>query len=184
MKVLFFLFVINIALGQSQDSDCLDDFQLVGNEFKNNYNYNATTSITTASNYRVASANGELWLKAGSAITLEANTHIDRNSKFLARIEPCIICNLAFSYPNFFTPNGDMTNDVWRVNWTMPKDFSQVIIFDRFGKIVKILNHPNDYWDGLYNKQPLFSNDYWFKLLYIDCNGISKEYKSHFALKR
>ncbi len=184
MKTFFLLFFATIALGQSQDSDCLEDFALVGSEFRNNYTYNATSDITTQNDYKVAAINGEVWLKAGSSITLEANTHIESNSKFLAKIEPCTVCNLSFTYPKFFTPNGDASNDFWKVRWNVAKDFSKITIFDRFGKIVKILNHPNDYWDGLYNKQMLFSNDYWFKMFYIDCNGISREYKSHFSLIR
>ncbi|MFY0484079.1 T9SS type B sorting domain-containing protein [Flavobacterium sp. PLA-1-15] len=38
-------------------------------------------------------------------------------------------------------------------------------------------------WDGTYNGQPLPATDYWFTLDYEE-NGIRKEFKSHFAMKR
>ncbi|MFY0483764.1 T9SS type B sorting domain-containing protein [Flavobacterium sp. PLA-1-15] len=38
-------------------------------------------------------------------------------------------------------------------------------------------------WDGTYNGQPLPATDYWFTLDYEE-EGIRKEFKAHFSLKR
>ena len=38
-------------------------------------------------------------------------------------------------------------------------------------------------WDGTFNGNPLPSTDYWFKLIYTKDN-VTKEFSSHFALKR
>jgi len=65
-----------------------------------------------------------------------------------------------------------------------PNQFLKVSIFDRYGKLIKTLSSPDDFWDGKYNSNDLASSDYWCQLKYNGCNQNSKEYKSHFSLKR
>lgn len=85
--------------------------------------------------------------------------------------------------PKFFTPNGDGINDTWKilgVNSVFYKD-SRMIIFDRFGKVIKEIKGRNDEgWDGTFNGQPLPSDDYWF-VFNVDDGRTSR---GHFALKR
>lgn len=85
--------------------------------------------------------------------------------------------------PKFFTPNGDGVNDTWKilgVNSVFYKD-SRMIIFDRFGKVLKEITGRNDEgWDGTYNGQPLPSDDYWFVFNVDD----GRTARGHFALKR
>ncbi|HEX9979873.1 MAG TPA: T9SS type B sorting domain-containing protein [Flavobacterium sp.] len=38
-------------------------------------------------------------------------------------------------------------------------------------------------WDGTFNGQPLPSTDYWFTVQYSE-QGVAKEFKAHFSLKR
>jgi gliding motility-associated-like protein len=38
-------------------------------------------------------------------------------------------------------------------------------------------------WDGTYNQVQLPSTDYWFTVDY-DENGVKKQFKAHFAMKR
>jgi len=38
-------------------------------------------------------------------------------------------------------------------------------------------------WDGTFNDQLLPSTDYWFSLDYME-NGIEKQFKAHFSMKR
>jgi gliding motility-associated-like protein len=38
-------------------------------------------------------------------------------------------------------------------------------------------------WDGTFNKTPLPADDYWFTIEYQE-QGVTKIFKSHFALKR
>ncbi|WP_432671535.1 T9SS type B sorting domain-containing protein [Flavobacterium sp. SM2513] len=187
MKILiliFFLTIFNNSIGQLVDSECKESFELNGFETNSNFNYNAQVAILTKNNYKVSVTNGEIRLKAGNVIVLKPSTYIQSSSVFLARIETCVICDLTFSYPKFFTPNGDSYNDYWKIDWANLTDFSTITIFDRYGKLIKTLNSPNEYWDGTYNQNEIFSTDYWFKLIYTDCNGIRKEYQSHFSLKR
>ncbi|MFA7445716.1 MAG: T9SS type B sorting domain-containing protein [Flavobacteriaceae bacterium] len=166
------------------NSDCTASFTLNSSETHTNYTYNAENSIATESNYTVSELNNEIRMKAGKVIVLKPKTLIRKSSLYLARIEPCIACEISFSYPKFFTPNNDGVNDYWKIKWTTASDFSEVSIFDRYGKLLKILKKPEDYWNGQFNGTNVFSSDYWFRLEYDDCNGIRKEYKSHFSLKR
>jgi gliding motility-associated-like protein len=85
------------------------------------------------------------------------------------------------SYPDFFTPNGDGYNDTWTVRGVFNVSNAEVSIFDRFGKLIAILNAANPDWDGTLNGQFLPSTDYWF-IAKIDNNTPSK--KGHFTLKR
>lgn len=82
-------------------------------------------------------------------------------------------------YPNFFTPNGDGYNDTWSIKFSYSEPNLKVIIYDRYGKILKILK--NSYpWDGKYNGIDLPSSDYWF----VVTRENGKEYRGHFTLKR
>lgn len=182
--LLLILNIYNISICQSKTSDCTPDFILVNSENNINFIYNAQNSITTERNYNVVASNDEIKMRAGNIIILKPDTHIKKGSLFSAQIRPCTLCESTFSYPNFFTPNVDGFNDFWKVNWSNEIEFSEVSIFDRYGNLIKILKNPNDFWDGTFNSNQVFSSDYWFKFTYIDCNGNKKEYKSHFTLKR
>uniref|UniRef100_UPI0025C206B6 T9SS type B sorting domain-containing protein n=1 Tax=Maribacter sp. TaxID=1897614 RepID=UPI0025C206B6 len=83
--------------------------------------------------------------------------------------------------PNFFTPDGDGNNDMW-----YPKNREyfpnlEVKIYDRYGRIVAILNNIN-YWDGNYEGSPVPTGDYWYV---VNENNKSKNhYVGHFTLYR
>lgn len=85
-------------------------------------------------------------------------------------------------FPKFFTPNGDDVNDTWQI-----KGFStefpvtaSIEIFNRYGKIITILNEDNPKWDGRYNGKLLPTDDYWFVAQFIG----GRELVGHFTLKR
>ncbi|MBA4319222.1 MAG: hypothetical protein C0412_12545, partial [Flavobacterium sp.] len=83
-------------------------------------------------------------------------------------------------FPRFFTPNGDGYNDTWKIKFSEIEAGLTVKIFDRYGKIIKILSTNADSWDGTYNGTELSATDYWFVV--TRANGL--EYKGHFSLKR
>lgn len=181
--LILILFVFNFASAQKTNSDCTDNFVLSNTESNKIYTYNAQNSITTQDNYSI-SASSDIKMKAGNVIVLKPGTYLKKGPLYLAKIEACTICEQTFSFPNFFTPNGDGFNDSWKVDWFDSTSFSAVSIFDRYGKLIKVLQNVNDTWDGTSNSNDISSSDYWFRLKYVDCNGNSKEYKSHFSLKR
>ncbi len=83
------------------------------------------------------------------------------------------------NYPNYFTPNDDTYNDVWRIENLDIYPNTTIRIFDRFGKFLKQIANING-WDGTYLGVKLPSDDYWFV---IELEG-NRTIKGHFSLKR
>jgi gliding motility-associated-like protein len=81
--------------------------------------------------------------------------------------------------PEFFTPNADGFNDLWQVGNLAAFPGSRVEIFDRFGKLLKVMTTADAGWNGFFNNEPLPSSDYWFKVSYEE-----EELSGHFSLKR
>ncbi|MFM9987610.1 T9SS type B sorting domain-containing protein, partial [Flavobacterium sp.] len=86
-------------------------------------------------------------------------------------------------YPRFFTPNSDGIHDTWNISSISDQKNAKVLIFDRFGKFLKEIRPSGDGWNGYFNGKELPSTDYWFVVTYEE-KGITKELKSHFAMKR
>ncbi|WP_396600439.1 T9SS type B sorting domain-containing protein [Algibacter sp. R77976] len=85
-------------------------------------------------------------------------------------------------FPKYFTPNGDGINDLWKIlgvnENTQPN--TTVLIFDRYGKLIKQLLVQDAGWDGTFNGNILSTNDYWFKVFLED----GRQFSGHFTLKR
>ncbi|MFV5688351.1 T9SS type B sorting domain-containing protein [Flavobacterium sp. ZT3R25] len=90
---------------------------------------------------------------------------------------------LVIDYPKFFTPNNDTYNDTWNIFSLQDQTSSKILIFDRYGKLLKEIRPSGLGWDGTYIGQPMPANDYWFTVEYIE-QDIPKKFKSHFSLKR
>lgn len=90
---------------------------------------------------------------------------------------------IIIDYPRFFTPNGDGMNDFWDTSAFSSLSNLEIHIFDRYGKLLKVLNQKEYGWDGTLNGAQLPSDDYWFHVSFMEDN-IKKEVKGHFALKR
>ena len=85
-------------------------------------------------------------------------------------------------FPKYFTPNDDGFNDRWNVAG-LSEQFqpnTKVLIFDRFGKLLKQLNPLGTGWDGTFNGNLLPNSDYWFSVRLED----GRQLKGHFTLKR
>jgi gliding motility-associated-like protein len=85
--------------------------------------------------------------------------------------------------PKFFTPNGDGFNDTWNVTELPNQQNLKLYIYDRYGKLLKQLFPGGAGWDGTFNGLPVPADDYWFSIKYTE-EGIPKEFKSHFSIKR
>ena len=92
-----------------------------------------------------------------------------------------IIDILVINYPHYFTPNADGTNDFWKISGLSPE--SEVLIFDRYGKVITQIGTEGNGWDGTFLGTPAPSSDYWFRVNYRE-NNQSKQFMSHFTLKR
>jgi gliding motility-associated-like protein len=84
------------------------------------------------------------------------------------------------SIPNFFTPNNDGSNDTWQVTGIDNQPNSKIYVFDRFGKLIAILNPLGNGWNGLYKGNPLPSTDYWYRVELED----GRLFQGHFSLIR
>ncbi len=83
-------------------------------------------------------------------------------------------------FPKFFTPNGDGYNDAWQVKSDLGTPSYKIEIFDRYGRLIKVISEIDNNWDGTFAGQDLPSDDYWFVL-----SGENlEEYRGHFSLKR
>src|SRR5690606_6192621 len=96
-----------------------------------------------------------------------------------------ILTVYSLKYPPYFTPNGDGYHDTWGIQGLEQQSRSIIYIFNRYGKLIKTLRpSAGDRWDGTYNGENMPSTDYWFTLHYTNNQGIDKEFKAHFSLKR
>lgn len=88
-------------------------------------------------------------------------------------------------YPKFFTPNNDGYNDTWNLYGMQDQPGAKVLIYNRYGKLIKQLSPTGSGWDGTFNGEPLPTSDYWFTLEYMEPkSNIKKIFKAHFTLKR
>ncbi len=85
-------------------------------------------------------------------------------------------------HPKYFTPNGDTINDYWKIKGisTVVQPNSAVLIYDRYGKLLKQLSVQSNGWDGTFNGTQLPTDDYWFRVFLQD----GREFSGHFTLKR
>ncbi|PTX58761.1 gliding motility-associated-like protein [Kordia periserrulae] len=85
-------------------------------------------------------------------------------------------------YPKFFTPNNDGVNDTWQLKGisSVFQANSQVFIYDRYGKLLRILINSEDAWNGTINGTRMPSSDYWFSVQLQD----GRTFTGHFTLKR
>ncbi len=86
--------------------------------------------------------------------------------------------------PRFFTPNGDGYNDYWQAAHLQALPGSYINIYDRYGKLVKVLLPTEQGWDGTFEGKPLPSTDYWFVAFIKQQDGSFRKAKGHFTLKR
>jgi gliding motility-associated-like protein len=88
-------------------------------------------------------------------------------------------------YMKFFTPNGDEYHPTWNIIGLRNQPGAKIYIFDRYGKLLKQISPAGPGWDGTFNGSPMPSQDYWFRVEYVDpFDGTPKEFINHFTLKR
>lgn len=83
--------------------------------------------------------------------------------------------------PAFFSPNNDGHNDFLEPKGLSLFPEARLSIFNRYGKLIKVLT-PNDInWDGRLNGKNLPADDYWYTLKTSDGMPLQK---GHFSLVR
>jgi len=87
-------------------------------------------------------------------------------------------------HPKFFTPNGDCRNDSWNMECLKDQVGARISIFDCYGKLLASINPICLGWYGTYNGTFMPTNDYWFRVEYLNKEGHPKVFTSNFTLKR
>ena len=85
--------------------------------------------------------------------------------------------------PNAFSPNGDGSNDTWRVMGDFIDEL-QVVVYDRWGEMVFESDDPMAHWDGSYRGTYLGPDVYAYWIRVICYNGMIYEQKGNVSLIR
>jgi gliding motility-associated-like protein len=80
----------------------------------------------------------------------------------------------------FFTPNFDGYNDYWTLDALSEYPGARLLIYDRYGKLLKQILPNSIGWDGTFNRELLPSTTYWFTVEIPDRPVV----RGFFALKR
>jgi gliding motility-associated-like protein len=119
--------------------------------------------------------------QAGSyTVTTSNDCGTFRDSVYITQMN----CNCQAFIPNAFSPNGDLLNDVFRVD--IPCAYSDFLIqiFDRWGNRVFSGLSTEAVWDGLQNGRPCDVGTYFYYLRYQGVRGERFEKKGDLALIR
>lgn len=156
-----------------------------GNDFEDGYIISVTAEAPsgTAATYEYQLDDGD-WQDQSSFNNVKPGLH-------MVSVRDIYGCGLTTSapfrligYPRFFTPNADGFNDTWNVVNDSQVSISKVLIYDRYGKLIKQLDPKGKGWDGTYNGKVMPADDYWFVVDSKDqSTGIISEYSGHFSLK-
>jgi len=108
------------------------------------------------------------------------------------RVEDAEGCTVTATYeveyfdievPNYFTPNGDGENEVWKPKYLDNNVNARIYIFDRYGRRLVVLESGQG-WDGTYEKRPMPSGDYWYIIEINDQLYDKREFYGNFTLFR
>lgn len=113
------------------------------------------------------------------------NIYETENTIHVKDLNGCGIISLSFKtilFPDFFTPNNDGYNDRWSPIGSLQQlnAIEEIYIYDRYGKILYVINEDRSSWNGDRNGHPMPSNDYWYRVEFKD----GSVYSDHFTLKR
>ena len=78
-------------------------------------------------------------------------------------------------YDRYFSPNGDGINDTWRIKGAFGNflDDGKIYIYDRYGKLLKVLDPFGPGWDGNFKGIRLPEDAYWFQFQTIRGENVS-----------
>lgn len=132
-------------------------------------NNSATVIMSTPGNYEY-SLNNQDW-QSSNVFT---NLQLGEYKVYVRTKSGCIIGDKNFSIfniPNMISPNGDGTNDKWRIAGLENYPQTEILVSDRKGLLVfkqKIISKKPFEWDGRYNATPLPTGNYWYTIVVSD----------------
>ncbi|RMF00713.1 MAG: gliding motility-associated C-terminal domain-containing protein [Bacteroidetes bacterium] len=96
------------------------------------------------------------------------------------------IVGLDYRVPNFFSPNNDMSNDVFRPFFSFEPDAVEVFVYNRWGQLVfeGSGTTPDAYtWDGQVNGKPAPSDVYIYRIQ-VTLDGVPVSQEGQVTLAR
>jgi len=160
-------------------------FTISGNDFESGYVVSVVTDVVgeTLSSFEYQLDDGP-W----QANSVFKNVKPGLHTVSARNIYGCGMATSAsfrlIGYSRFFTPNGDGFNDTWNVINDPQVSISKVLIYDRYGKLIKELDPRLNGWDGTYNGKVMPADDYWFIVdLKDQITGEISKFTGHFTLK-
>lgn len=89
-------------------------------------------------------------------------------------------------FQKYFSPNGDGIHDFWQVQGLDPTTMqaSPVHIFNRYGKILAVIDAFGGGWDGTFHGKVLPATEYWYNVVITDASGRTRNLNGHFSLLR
>lgn len=144
-------------------------YSVLGEIFSVNIvNNSATVIMSTPGNYEY-SLDNQNWQNSN----VFSNLTLGEYKVYVRTKSGCIIGEKNFSIfniPNMISPNGDGTNDKWRIAGLENYSGTEILVYDRKGLIVfkqTITKKPFE-WDGKYNSNPLATGNYWYTIKVSD----------------
>lgn len=131
-------------------------------------NNTATVILSQAGNYEY-SLNNSTWQDSH----IFTNLNIGEYTVYVRTKAGCIIGQKNFSIfniPNAITPNGDGTNDTWKIAGLENYPGTEVNLYDRKGLMIfkETISKKPFQWDGKYNSQPISTGTYWYTIKVSD----------------
>ena len=90
----------------------------------------------------------------------------------------------AYSFPSAFSPNNDGLNDGFGPIGTVPAGTYQLIITDRWGRLLFATNDPRQTWDGQAGGQPVPSGVYAYQVSTRTAGGQTRQTSGRLLLVR
>ena len=150
--------------------------EVIVNDFSDN---NSATILVTGNGTYEFSLNGTNYQTSNIFTNLQTGSY----TFYVKDIKGCGITSGTFQIlaaPKFFSPNGDGYNEIWQVPLLALQPKTTIAIFDRYGKLLYTFKANQAGWNGKFNGQNLFSDDYWYTITFE--NG--RVVKGHFSLIR
>jgi gliding motility-associated-like protein len=80
--------------------------------------------------------------------------------------------------PNAFTPNGDSFNQYFKAQGLNITEF-EMLIFNRWGQLIKTLNNLDESWDGTYQGSLVLDDVYVWQVRYLDLKNDPHTLRGH-----
>ncbi len=134
----------------SVDQSVYKEITLTASNSIEPYEYAVNYQNFTANNNFKGLDNGDYFFRVRDKLGCQTDTILTVNNEVDVFV------------PNYFTPNGDGYNEHWVIEGLERLPNTEIIVYNRFGKIVHKAFAYEGFWDGKYNGRILSTDTYWY----------------------